>query len=260
LRTAAIVGSAVIAILVAGCGSRDGSRVLANTASNLASIRSGQLAVSLRIDLRGGQSFRFELRGPFRFLEGLRLPVARIAYTTISGGSRVNGTLISNGRQVVVRVGRKARRLTEAELDRLRAATRSIHEGGDGLRTRIVDLFESPQLARRSEVGGAATEHVHAALDVPAALDELVELGNRLFGEPLLSPQSRTQVEPAMRSATVDVYSGENDHVLRKLRIEVKFGIDVPDAVAEALGGVVGGTASAELEIVHPNSAVLVGR
>ena len=187
------------------------------------------------------------------------LPIARIAYTERSGGTRVSGTLISSGTNAAVRVGRSTRDLSEADLDGVRAATQSMRAGGDVLRMRIVDLFDDPQLAGRVEVGGAATDHVHAALDVPAALD-FVELGNGLFAEPLLSPQSRRQLELAMRSASADLYSGKNDHLLRKLRIDAEFGLDVPEAVAEALGGVVGGTASVDLEIAGLNSPVQVGR
>jgi len=258
-RTAAIVGSTLIASLLAGCGARDGSQVLTKTVSNLASIRSGRLALSLRVDVRGGRDFRLELRGPFQFVEGMPLPIARIAYTERSGGTRVSGTLISSGTKAAVRVGRSTRDLSEADLDGVRAATQSMRAGGDVLRMRIVDLFDDPQLAGRVEVGGAATDRVHAALDVPAALD-FVELGNGLFGEPLLSPQRRRQLELAMRSASADLYSGKNDHLLRKLRIDAEFGLDVPEAVAEALGGVVGGTASVDLEIAGLNSPVQVGR
>jgi len=53
----------------------------------------------------------------------------------------------------------------------------------------------------------------------------------------------------ATRSATFDLYSGKDDRLLRRLRIDVDFGLDVPKELRAALGTVVGANVLFELSL-----------
>jgi hypothetical protein len=68
-----------------------------------------------------------------------------------------------------------------------------------------------------------------------------------------LSGESADQVESAVRSATIDVYTGKEDRLLRKLDVSIDF---APEAakVKELLGASVRFT----LAISNPNEPVTV--
>jgi hypothetical protein len=260
-RTAAVLAGA-FAVAAAGCGGGGGDPhpALAQTAAKLGSIRSGDLSLALRVDPRGqGTEFGFELSGPFSLRNGGSLPVANLRYTQIANGSQATATLISTGRKAYVRVGDTTYALPPAQTAELRSATGDLRTEGGLAQLQIGDWIEDPQLSDGGQVGGADTDHVHSKLDTAAAVGDLLELG-RGFGSsiPSLDARSRKLLVAATRSATLDLYTGKRDRLLRKLSIDADFGLSVPDALASALGAMVGAEVRFDLEISHPNKSVRV--
>jgi hypothetical protein len=257
---AALVGA--FAAVTAGCGGGGGDPhpALAQTAAKLGSIRSGDLSLSLRVDPRGqGGEFGFELSGPFSLGKSGSLPVANLRYTQIANDRQATATLISTGSKAYVRIGDTAYELPSAQTAELRSATNDLRTHGGLARLRIGDWIKDPQLSDGGRVGGADTDHVHSTLDTAAAVDDLLEV-SRGFGSsiPSLDAGSLKRLVSATRSATLDLYTGKRDRLLRKLSIDADFGLSVPEALASALGATVGAEVRFDLEIAHPNSRVRV--
>jgi hypothetical protein len=250
------------ACLAAGCGGGGGDPgpVLADTAAKLRTIRSGELSLSLHVDPQGdGSEFGFEVSGPFSLAKKGSLPVADLEYTQIANGQQGTARLISTGSKAYVKVGDTVYELPAAQTSDLRNATGDLRSGGGLAQLDISDWIKDPELSDGGEVGGADTDHVEAGLDTAAAVDDLLRLG-RGFGSsiPALDAKSRKRLVAATKSANFDLYSGKNDHLLRKLEIDADFGLSVPDALASALGTTVGAKVDFELGISHPNSAIHV--
>jgi hypothetical protein len=261
-RAAAFVLAGAFLAAAAGCGGGGGDPhpALAQTAAKLGAIRSGNLSLSLHVQPHGnGDEFGFEVKGPFSLAKSGSLPVADLEYTQIANGQQATARLISTGRNAYVQVGDTAYELPTAQTASLRGATGDLRSGGGLAQLRIDDWIEDPHLSDGGSVGGADTDHVHAGLNTAAAVNDLLALA-RGFGNslPTLDAKSRKRLVAATKSASLDLWTGKKDRLLRKLDIAADFGLSVPDALASALGTTVGAKVSFDLGIVDPNSPVNV--
>jgi hypothetical protein len=67
-----------------------------------------------------------------------------------------------------------------------------------------------------------------------------------------LSPQVQSIIERSVKSATVDVYTGQSDHTLRRLALSVSLA--VPKDAQKAAGGLKSGELRFDLQIADLNS------
>lgn len=257
-RAAALL---VLLALGAGCGGDDrATEILSRTAANLGKVRSGDLTLRLVVSPREGTRGRigFELRGPFAFRPG-RLPVARIAYTQIAGAREATATFISTGTKAYAEVDGKAYELPPESTEVVRQAAAGLG-GSDGIgQFAIDDWVEDPAVTDGGEVGGARTDRVSADLDVVAAANGLLELLRGLGRDaPTIRGREAEQLEDAVESSSFDVWSGRDDHLLRRLLLEAELGFEVPESLRRALGEVVGAKVEFELSISDPNEPVRV--
>lgn len=256
---------AVIVSLVAalgGCGGESGTsnpgRALAETAANLGKIRSGTLHFELMVDPHEeGAAFGFELAGPFRLPRPGELPVAKIDYTQTAGDQRETVTLISTGERAFVTVDGTTYELPASAAEQLRAGESG---GGSGLEElRIDDWIRDPKSSDGGDVGGTDTDKIEAGLDVVAAANDLIELA-RGFGGPDLGTidgAEAEQLRDAVRDATLAVWTGDEDRLLRRLRIEADFDPQLPEGLEE-LARAAGSKVTFELAIDDPNAPVEV--
>jgi hypothetical protein len=241
--------------LLAGCGGGGANDVLGKTAANLGDIRSGTLAFDLLVTPRGGSGgppFGFKLAGPFA-TRGSGLPVTRMDYTQIANGKQQLVTLISTGSKGFMTIDGKTYELPEARLSPLRAVTAAF--GGKERSVPLDDWIRDAKVSDGGSVGGAETDHVHGDLDVAHAA---ADLGTLAFGGRDLSDAERKQLADATRSATIDVWSGKDDRLLRKLAIDVDLGFDVPPDLRAALGKLVGARLQLTMAVSAPNRPVSV--
>ncbi|MEX0993405.1 MAG: hypothetical protein WDZ37_05345 [Solirubrobacterales bacterium] len=113
-----------------------------------------------------------------------------------------------------------------------------------------------------ADVGGTETNHVSAQVNIPAFLDDVNNLLQK-SGQLNLNkeqqqqlPKSLTdaqkkQAQEAVKSAKIDVYSGKDDKILRKLNVTAQFG--VPDSLKSQAQGVTGGDITLTAEIADLN-------
>ncbi|HEX2111418.1 MAG TPA: hypothetical protein VHF67_07680, partial [Gaiellaceae bacterium] len=109
-------------------------------------------------------------------------------------------------------------------------------------------------------VGGAETDRVEADLDVVATANDLLELSESLGGDvgAPLAGESAEQLRRAVESATVEVYTGKDDRLLRRLVVEARFRAAPPPELADAFAGLPTAEFRLELTIAEPNSQVSV--
>jgi len=248
---------AALALLVPGCGGGSSSggnaqQVLSETASNLGKIRSGELALELSFGGMGSDKSGFQLNGPFALKQGA-LPEAQLDYTQIAGSKSVTSTFISTGDKAYV----STRGVTYVLPPKLADQVRSAVGTGTALGQQfdLSSWIEEPELLDGGDVGGASTDKVSARLNVVNAVNSLLQLASQLQSKPALStPQSQAQVRRAVEKATIDVWTGKDDRLLRKLDISIKFS---PTA-SQKVKSLVGASLLFHLAITNPNEQIHV--
>jgi hypothetical protein len=239
---------AAVALVVAGCGgpsTDNAALVLQRTAANLGEISSGTLAMRFEMSVKDRDPGGFELEGPFSFASKGHLPVLELEHTRFDGDEEAaSGTFVSTGDVAwVVREG-KPRRVPDGVLrssgltDLVRPAEAASAapgaESGDassGLAELNIDdwIEGEPEVSGGGRVGGVDTDKVAADLDAGAVMDGLIKLSRALGGgvaaqlQPLDETQ-RAKVRRAATDTTLETWSGKDDHLLRKLVLDVTFG------------------------------------
>lgn len=266
MRRAFAAALLVIAALVGGCGSGPSAEeVLAETADRLGDIRSGTLALSLTVAGRDGDpasAAGFELRGPFSLEGPGPLPVARLDYTQIAGAERETVTLISTGDRAFVEVDGRAFDLPPEQEASLRDVLEDVGEEGAG-ELPLDDWIEAPRLSDGGRVDGAATDRVDARLDVPAAVNALSALANGTGASaggmlPRVTDADAEMLERSVRTAQLELRTGAEDRLLRRLAVDLDFALAPPPALQPRLGRLVGLQIDFRLGIDRVNAAVSV--
>jgi hypothetical protein len=251
-----------LAPALAGCGGGSSGDALAETASNLGEIESGVLVLRVLVEGTGDLEVEvgFELDGPFALAQEGKLPVAEIAYRKVAGDETAEATFISTGERAFVETGGQTYELPESMVADLRAA-----EGGsqpvEGLEElEIGDWIVEPEVLDGGEVGGAETDRIRSRLDVVAAVNDMLELGRRLGAADLgtLEGEGAEQLRRAVQSSSIDVFTGKEDRLLRRLAIDVEFGATGPPELEQVLGELGGAHLVFDLEIGAPNEPVEV--
>ena len=269
IRTLLAVCALALALpaILAGCGGDDGDSgqdpqtVLDETFSNDQSISSGNLDLTLGVDASGDQggSLDVSLTGPFQ-TEPDEQAVPQLDLTATAKGSGANfdldftGGLVVTSDNAYVEYNGKAYEVgadtfkqvkdqiaaqagnepvtpasfPEACKQALEQAGATDTSGCDiDLQTWLTNLTDEGT----ADVGGTSTIHVHGDLDVAKVLSDI---GNLAAAFPGVSssgfdPTQLGSLSSAVTEATMDVYSGEDDHLLRKL--DLSLTID-PSAIA----------------------------
>jgi hypothetical protein len=259
MRAVAAASALGVALTLAGCGGGGSTDVLSKTADNLSKIQSGRLSMRLLVTPKSGSPFGFTLKGPFALGKQGSLPVLHVDYTQIANGRSATVTVISTGTTAYVESNGQTTQLTSDQADALRQAGGTI-SGKGGVQSFGVDRwFEDAKTKDGGRVGGAETDEVDAKLDVVAATNDVLALLRRTGRAiPTISGDQADRLDDAVRSSSIKVFSGKDDRLLRKLSLDVVFGFDVPKALRDALGNVVGARVQFDLAVAEPNRPVHV--
>jgi hypothetical protein len=246
---------------VAGCGgSSRANQVMSDAAANLGKLRSGDLTLRLVVSPREGTKGRigFELRGPFALRPG-GLPVAKIAYTQIAGAHKGSATFISTGTKAYAEVNGKAYELPASSTSALRQAAGGSGGASTFGELRIDNWVKHPVVTDGGKVGGSSTMRVSGDLDVVAAANGLLDLVRQLGrAAPTIASDQAKQLENAVKSSSFELWSGRDDHLLRRLLLKADLGLNVPQSLRRVLGDVVGAKIDFELAVSNPNKPVSV--
>ena len=249
----------LLAVLaLAGCGGggeESATDVLGETGDNLSDIRSADLSLDLLFSANSGEQQGFRLEGPIALEDGKLL--ARVEYTQIAGGNTANTTFISTGEQMFVEVDGVAYELPPKLVAEIEEATGDLEVEGLGDRIELGNWMRDPKLSDGGDVGGTDTDHISARLDVVNAVNGLLEIAAGFGGfeaPPAVEGQAAEQLRRAVEAASIDVWTGKDDRLLRRLALSVEF---APEAQGE-LRSVLGLAVEFEMSLANPNKDVSV--
>ncbi len=101
---------------------------------------------------------------------------------------------------------------------------------------------------------------MRAELNVVNAVNGLLEVARQFGGSnlPRVGDASAEQLQRAVRASSFELYSGEDDRLLRRLAMDVDIGFEVSEPLRQALGELVGARITFELSVTDPNEPVSV--
>jgi hypothetical protein len=254
----ALLVLAVVALVLAACGgsdsgsgsggsSADAETLLRQTFTGTHDIRSGKANVQLRVNVSGDASVRgpitATISGPFQSVGSGELPKFDLSLDANAQGQGFRAGLTSTSDQLFVNFGGTSYAVPAQLLDQLKASyRRSQQQGSSQQRMSLGSLgldpiswLQNPTVEGTETIGGAETDHISSQVDVNALLSDVDKILARVSAQGLptgqqvpsrLPPSARSQIEKAVKSASIDVWSGKSDHTLRKLTLALR--VDVP--------------------------------
>ncbi|HEV2819319.1 MAG TPA: hypothetical protein VGW11_02320 [Solirubrobacteraceae bacterium] len=261
------------AATLAACGEdEDVQAILEETfAGEDKEVESGRLVLGLRITPSGGTPatgpIAARLEGPFEGSEDEGgVPAFDLDLSLNAGPQTFTAGVVSTGEAGFVRFQGGTFRLPDQIFAQFRQGylqSRKQGEQGSGGPQSFASLgvdprgwLRDPRIVGEEEVGGADTTHIRAGIDVARLLEDI----NRLLSQagalgvtkPGQKPQQITEVQrrlitQAVRSAQMDLWTGEDDRILRQLRLSVDYAI--PEQAREKAQGLTSGQLALQITI-----------
>lgn len=264
--TPRVFACVVAALVIGACGSgkTPGERALDQVQSGLEDVRSGTLAMTFlasTADARSGRGLGFSLRGPFAVArEKGQLPVADLDYTRITGTKRRTTTFISTGRAAFVELDGVAYRLDPAQVAGLRS---DGDGGGGGLEGLELDDWIDNPTVRRETQDGAAVNRITGKVDAIKAFNGVLGLAQEYGASTEDAPKpldgdAANRVRRMVRSSSVEVVAGQDDHLLRHFELVIALAPGAQQRLRGALGKFAGVRLRFALDVFRPNRPVRV--
>ena len=233
-------------VAVAGCGSssssnnEDPNQVLKETFSNPTRISSGNLSIDLSGSAEGTQSgsLNATIDGPFQSdktnpdafpqfdlnakvdasgagqsfnFDGGLITTTDNAYVEYQGQAYEVGTALFKRFQQNYQQAQ-----SEAQVQNQQNASSFFDKFGIDPSTWLTNVSNEGT----TDVDGTTTIHIHGDADVPQILSDIQKIAQQSGGSSQsLTPDQINQVKDAVQNASLDVYSGESDKLLRKLAL-----------------------------------------
>jgi hypothetical protein len=243
---AALAIALAIPALLAGCGGggndEDPSQVLQQTFDNPTKITSGRLAIDLSGSAEGEQSGRLSatVEGPFQgdADDPTSFPqfdlTAKVSASGAGQSFDFDGGLVTTKDNAYVEYQGQAYEvgttLYRQFLQGYRKSQRQAEaEGGEDAESffKRFDVDPTTWLTNLSnegttDVDGTETIHISGDANVPQILSDIEKIARQTGGGQASIPQDQLdQVESAIKTASIDVYSGTDDKLLRKLALNL---------------------------------------
>jgi hypothetical protein len=266
LRRGLLLSAVVAALALAACGSSSTSggsgsgnaqTLLKQTFASGKTVKSGVLGISFTLNPSGSSTFTtpisFSISGPFQSRGKGQLPQSNFTIAISALGRKGQLGIVSTGTSGYVTLQGASYQLPSADFQRLESGFSSVGgsgQGGGGLSALGINpqhWLTNASVVGSDTVGGADTSHIRAGVNVTALLQDI----NTLLGKassstgtkvPSSIPQATQQkIAAAIKNATVDVWTGKSDKILRKLSLN----LNVP--VTGRLSTLAGGMTSAQI-------------
>ena len=252
----ALLALAAVALVLAACGGSDGGggsggsgdaeTLLRQTFTGTHDVRSGKADIQLRVNVSGDAAIRgpitARISGPFQSAGADELPQFDMALDVSAQGQGFKAGLTSTSDQLFVNFGGTSYEVPAPMVARLKAAYRRSQQQGSSNQMSLGSLgldplgwLQDPTVEGSETIGGVETDHISSQVDVSALLDDVDKILARVSAQGLPTGQQvpsripardRQQIEDAVKSATVDIWSGADDHTLRKLTLALR--VDIP--------------------------------
>jgi hypothetical protein len=264
---------------VAACGGDDDvdvDKVLQETFGADKDIKSGRLDLDLRLDARGLASLqgpvRVRLAGPFASSGADQLPRFALEATLDAGGQSIRAGATATADKGFLSFQGQSYVLSDELFKQFRdgyAEEAKKSQGDDkGISFKTLGIdprrwLTDPQYEGKDDVGGAESLHIRSGIDVPRLLEDV----NRILGRAEqiegaaeqareLTAEERKQISDAIKDAKLDLWTGEDDKILRRLVVELEF--DVPEQARQQANGLTGGTLRFQLGLGGINEDVRI--
>jgi len=241
-RRLQVLAAAVLiaALALAGCGSDkkgsdDAQALLNQTFTGPHRVDSGRLALSLEVGSLAQKGLNISVSGPFERGKTGEVPRLALRFMARSPKTSVNAGLTTTATQLFVQRSGQNYVLPASAFTLLQQSYRSsaAQAGGKPLLSRLgvaLKWLRDPKVAGEADVGGTATRHITASIDVKALLADLGSLAARVQSLPLpggklpdFSPEQRTRLEKAVKETSVDVFTGKADKTIRRLTLRLRL-------------------------------------
>jgi hypothetical protein len=241
--------------------STDVNQLLEETFAGGKQIDSGKVDLAVRLEAQGGSSeapVSLDLSGPFQSEGQGRLPRFKLDLSFQGGGQSISAGATSTGDQGFVAFQGTDYEVSGPVFQQFKAAYEQAQkqgqqQQGQSLATLGIDprkWLTNPKNAGEAEVGDTETIKITGGVDVTKLLDDVNAALERLrslgvegsedLPERLTDEQMR-QVQEAVRNLSVEIYTGKEDKILR--RLVVALDLQAPE------GSDVGGTSSANVRL-----------
>jgi hypothetical protein len=250
IRTAVVVLAIALPIpaAVAGCGggssssSEDPQQVLDQTFNNPTKITSGKLDVSVNGTAEGQQSgsFSASISGPFQTDPNDKTAFPQLDLTANVSGSAggpsisFDGSIIATKDNAYVEYQNQAYEVGTAAYQQFaqaysQAAKQNQSTSGTSLFSQFgIDpktWLTNVTNEGTTDVEGTNTVHIHGDADVAKIVTDLQKVSKQTGSSTTqqLAPSQLKQLTDSVNSASIDVYSGSDDHLLRKLAVSLSI-------------------------------------
>jgi hypothetical protein len=229
---------------VSGCSSSGGESpgaLLSDTFSSHGKIESGQIDLSLAVTATGSgaatKPLSVRLTGPFQSEGAGKLPRFALKLDVSAGGHALTAGATATGSALYVQLAGtwfstpsstyKAIEEGFAQASK-QASTAKVQSTFSSLGIDPARWLSNPSDAGTATVGGVQTVHLSAEVNVPAFLADVSKLsqaGSRLGlaspipGAASISSAAIDELAKSFHGAHVDVYTGKDDHTLRRLEV-----------------------------------------
>lgn len=260
LRLRALLPLFVACLVLAGCGgssSGNAVKLLRETFSGKHKVNSGTLNVALTLTPSGSRTLKNPISigfgGPFQSRGTGQLPESDFTVKLGAASSAASIGIISTGTAGYVSFQGSNYQLPQADFQRLESSFSQLasspgSSGNSGILGKLginpLRWLKSPSIVGTETVGGVQTTHIHSSINVSALLSDFSTFltkasslgisGSTSFPHGI-SPSTISRVAGEIQNPTFDVWTGNADKTIRRLRINLTF--PVTGQISTLLGG-----------------------
>jgi hypothetical protein len=228
-----------------GSGGNDAASLISETFSGKHNVKSGKAELNVSLNLQGGGApagpITVKLSGPFQSQGAKALPKFDFDLTAGAGGQTFNAGLATDSKAAVVKfqgtnysIPANIFSQFKQGFDQAQSQSPSS-SSAPGLKDLGIDpakLISKPKIVGDENVGGTQTTHVSAPIDIDQllnAVDTLLSKADQLGvpqtqGVPTkLTDAQKQEIRDAVKSATLDVWTGKADKTFRKLQLKTSI-------------------------------------
>lgn len=274
-----MLAAAIAALALAACGggsggssgAQDVDQLLTQTFGPDKPIKSGKLNLGLDLDTRGIASVSgpvsLKLTGPFQSQGRSQLPKFAFTLDLSQGAQSFTAGATSTGDKGFVSFQGQAYALSDQLFNSFKQGFQQAQKQSGAKESSAPSLaslgvdprrwLEDPKNVGSAQVGGTETIHISSGIDVEHLLDDV----NTLLGKAdklgrgqvakSLTPRQRDALARSVKDAKVDIYTGKDDKMLRRLTLQASFA--VPNDLQSKAGGLTSGAVKVDLTIADLN-------
>lgn len=266
----------VLVSLSACSGGQPGSAesLLADTFSGSKQIESAKVNLSFALASSGkeasatGTPLSVRLSGPFENTDPGKLPRFALQLDLSAAGHAIRAGATSTGSGLFIDLAGSWFSTPKSTFQALEKgfaqATKTANSAKGKSSFAVLGIepghwLKNPKKVGSSTIDGAKAIHISSDVDIPAFLADVAKLsksgafgaGSELGGASALSTNVLSELGKSVSSAHVDVYTGEGDHLLR--RLELTAAVTATPQTRAALNGLQRANATLKLEFTDLN-------